>query len=244
MLREVYERLNPPLQKIVDDVETLTGFEIDVRPAPDHREGDLVAEPGSETTLVAGVVLGLDEIAIEYPTTVAALSFEELAHELLHIRRTYLERSINLFPRDVEQTAEATAAALIDNLLEHQIIYAEQIRLCPGLTRKIDADITGAWNDYPWPTDDWSGRATLLLGYIEAKRYGGVVALAAMTAALAQLSEDERAKLRRTGDRMLSAGDDKRKLIDELFRYSGLPRDRFVLRQFDEPGKPFRWLAL
>jgi hypothetical protein len=243
MLRQAYAKLSQPLREIVDEVENLMGFEIEVRHPWRRRGSDRLAEPGADPPGVAGVVLGHDEIAIEYPTTLAELSFKELAHELLHIRRTYLERSINLFPRDIREVEAASTAVVIDNLLEHQIIYADQIALCPGLACKI-GDLARTWSEYPWPIDTWSGRLALLIGYIGAKRYGRSSASEAMKVALAQLSDGERAALERASERMLAAGDDKKQLIEELFQYSGLPRERFVLHRFEEPGKPFAWLPL
>ena len=99
----------------------------------------------------------------------APISPQDILHELLHIRRYWIERAPQLEPTaelaDIDDNWDVTAR--IENLLEHLVIVPERrLRIRPA--RGVGQGALSEWSQYPWPDNQepFGRRLGSVLGWL------------------------------------------------------------------------------
>lgn len=232
MRSEVYEALPLSARRLVDKIECATGIEIEVKSINDRGIAERIVEVVGED--VVGVIESPNEIIIEAPRTIEEISLEDYVHELLHLERTYVKRVPQIYPRNYSDSSDASN---IDNWLEHVIIYERQIKMCPGFQEKLNGELTIAWDECPWNCSGKTLKFNLLKRYMITHKYGLSSSKKSMFKALKRISPGF--SVRDEARRCLAVSGDKRAFVSKFFAVMKLPNDRFWLRQYDHPGRPF-----
>jgi len=147
MSHELREQVLPQLpataRALLDEIEAFAGLPVD------FDRYTFPARPGSSNPKAAVTVVGPDGATV-YLHDFDVVDLHGIVHELLHIRRYWVERIPQIQPA---RNAEANRAAMqnIENGLEHLVIVP--------LEATFGLDTAGYWNgvsrhrwaQYPWP---------------------------------------------------------------------------------------------
>lgn len=230
----IYNRLPPAARSLVDQIESKSGMEIQVKSKLERPRADIVARPLGEE--VVGVVIGGGEIVIESPTTIDAITEEAFVHELLHLERVFITNTFHVYPKTT-LAKNGSDASNVENWLEHVIIYEQQIALCPNYQNKMDAGLVIFWDQAPWNLSGISLKLNLITRYMITHRYGLEGSKAAMARALKRHPPNFSA--RNAARKCLSMKDDKRAFVVEFLKQCGIPRDYFLFRRYNPEKRTF-----
>lgn len=222
MRRDIYDHLPASLQALVDEIEAVLPLEIEVRSKADRQPGEIAEAMFEET---AGCIIGWNTAIIEAPGAISAVTELEFAHELLHLRRSFVERVPHIYPK---QARHGNAAAATDNWLEHAVIYDAQLALCPGFRPQLDESMIEFWEKAPWSVSGVNLRFNLLSRLMITRRYGSGHARAAASTALNRLSLPGASRAARE---CLAVMNDKRALVRRFLEFCELPAELFWLRR-------------
>lgn len=232
MQRDIYDRLPAAVQALVDEIESALPFHIDVREKPDGRASYTAEALEGD---VAGALIAFDSAVIEAPGGIAALSEMDLVHELLHLRRTFVERVPHLFPK---RQTNGSSAASIDNWLEHVVIYKDQLDFCPDMLAALDADLLKFWSDFPSGTTGQTLRFNALTRLMLTRRYCSPHVLVAARAALDKVPVPG---VSRAARECLALLGDKRALLRRALAYCEIPTSLFWVRWCEPELSRNRW---
>ena len=155
------EKLHPDVQALVRDIETFASTEIEVRLAP---------TPSSKAAASPKAVALM---ATEKGATLLYREEDEFRsraalHELLHLRRYWLDRVPQLAALDDPQGDKTRIANEIENTLEHLIIFPQEAGYQFDPSVGINAGERQRWQSYPWANinEPWARRKPALLSWL------------------------------------------------------------------------------
>lgn len=234
MRSDILDTFPPALRSLVAEIESHAGFEIEVASRSDRKDSLKLVEADEGET--ASNITFADSATIEAPGEVSQLSLEDYTHELLHLRRSYVERIPHLYPKNLRNSSNA---AMIDNYLEHVVIFKKQIELCPGFKERLDTSLQEFWSKCPWGLSQHEVvRFNAISRYMVTYLYGGRGAKDSMKEALAQYGLTG---VRRAARSALSVVRNKQEFVRSVFRYCQLRTDPYWLRHYDLKNKTTRW---
>lgn len=235
MQHDIYQKFPSDVRRLVDKIEDASGIDIEVRGKSERKAGERIAEAVGEE--VVGALMSADSIIIESPTTIDEISFEYYVHELLHLELIYVYKIPHLCAR---KNSDDNAAANIDNYLEHIVIYARQIDLCPRFHEKLDGYLTKFWEtNVPTRSDMLTLRFNLLTRYMLTRKYGCSSSKRAMAKALKAISLSF--SIRDEARACLAVSTDKRAFVSRFLEALQISKNLFWLRQHEAPGRPFSY---
>jgi len=234
--QDIYVNLSAPARALVDEIESHTAIEIRVLAKSDRGDG-WVGEAKDESAV--GVITGPQSIVIESPTNVQDVTDEDYIHELLHLHRIYIVNVPHLYPR---KTSDGNAAAVIDNWLEHIVIYKRQIELCTGFYQKVNAGLIEYWQRCPWDATGSDLKFNLLSRYMITHRYGSTEAKKAMADAIQSLGLPF--SLRNVARQCSKVIVDKHLLVARVLQFCDVPTDLFWLRRYDVMNQKAVWIPI
>ena len=103
----------------------------------------------------------------------APISPQDILHELLHIRRYWIERTPQLEPvaelADVDHNWDVTAR--IENLVEHLVIVPQEANYGFAPRAVWDKGALSEWSQYPWPNNQepFARRLGWVLGWLNCE---------------------------------------------------------------------------
>ena len=231
MQRAFLQRLNTETQDLVREIEAFAASEIELRAAP---------PPSSEAASAARAVA---LIASETGAILLYRGEEEfqtpaVLHELLHLRRYWIDRVPQLVPLADPQGDKTKIANQIENALEHLIITPQEARY--GFDPYVGLNETARhnWQSYPWNdiTESWARRKMCLLSWLTTRLLvsdHGVKALAQQCLqkeGLLEEAENFAAKIER------SKGS-KERCISTAVRFLRIPRAEAEMIYLDVKNK-------
>ncbi len=155
------EMLSPDTQKLVHDIEAFAAVEIEVRSAP---------TPSLKTATSPKAV------ALMATEKGAALLYREedkfqsraALHELLHLRRYWLDSIPQLTAVDDLQGDKTRIASEIENTLEHLVIFPQETDYEYDPYIVVNERERERWQAYPWVNinEPWARRKTALLSWL------------------------------------------------------------------------------
>jgi hypothetical protein len=235
MQREIYLNLPVPIRALVDEVEAKVGFAIEVLPrSARNREWIAGVDEGT-----VGVITGFDKAVIEYPGNLASVTHEDFAHELLHMRRAYVDKVPHLYPK---QKSDGAAAAGIDNWLEHIVIYKQQLELCPNFAITLNSDLTEFWTRFPSSLSGRNLRFNLISRYLITHRYAQSSTRKHMKEAIQRLGPAY--SVRRAARSAEETIRDKRAFVTQVLRFCSIPTNLFWLRWHDVTNRQNQWFEI
>ena len=164
MQQAFLHRLNAETQCLVRELEAFAASEIELRAAP---------APSNQTT---AAVRAVALIASETGATLLYRGEEEfqtpaVLHELLHLRRYWIDFVPQLVPVADPQGDKTKIANQIENTLEHLIITPQEARY--GFDPYVSLNETARqnWQAYPWSdiTESWARRKMGLLNWLTTR---------------------------------------------------------------------------
>ena len=164
MQQAFLQRLNTETQNLVREIEAFASSEIDLRAAP------------SPSIQAAGAARTVALIASETGATLLYRGEEEfqtpaVLHELLHLRRYWIDYVPQLVPLADPQGDKTKIANQIENTLEHLIITPQEARY--GFDPYVSLNETARqnWQAYPWSdiTESWARRKMGLLNWLTTR---------------------------------------------------------------------------
>lgn len=155
------ERLSPDIQRLVHDIEAFASVEIQVRSAP---------TPSLKTAASPKAVALM---ATEKGATLLYREEDQFQshaalHELLHLRRYWLDRIPQLAAADDPQGDKTRIANEIENTLEHIVIFPQEVGYEFDPYVGINESERARWQAYPWVNinEPWARRKTALLSWL------------------------------------------------------------------------------
>jgi hypothetical protein len=155
------ERLSPDIQRLVNEIEAFAAVEIEVRSAP---------------TPTLKTAANPKAVALLATETGATLLYREegkfqsraALHELLHLRRYWLDSVCQLAAVDDPQGDKTRIASEIENTLEHLVIYPQEASYGFDPYVGINDRERERWQAYPWVNinEPWARRKTALLSWL------------------------------------------------------------------------------
>lgn len=234
--QDTYTSLAEDVRALVDQIEKHVGFEIEVKPLRDYFGGGQRALDGDDTV---GVMTSAKSIAILSPTEIEDITEDDFIHELLHLRRSYVQQVPHIFAK---APANGNVASAVDNWLEHAVIYGEHMDMRPAYREKTDKGIAEFWEKCPWGADGQTLRFNLLSRYIVTRLHCGDRAKDAMATALQSLSPP--INVRDAARRCTRAINDKPALLKEMLAFCNIPTRRFWLRHYERGKDQAVWRDL
>jgi hypothetical protein len=158
------EKLGTEIQRLVEEIEKFATTEIQVRPTPTPTSES--AQSPKAIALIAsqhGATLLCRDVGDFQPQAVL--------HELLHLRRYWVDFVPQILPVDDPDGEKIKLASQIENTLEHLIIVPqeheygfESYAFYAEATRKN-------WQAYPWPaiSEPWARRKNCLLTWLTTR---------------------------------------------------------------------------
>lgn len=161
MEKRFLERLSPDTQRLVNEIEAFAAIEIGVRSAPTPSL-KTAANPKLVTLMATekgATLLYREESGFQ---SGAAL------HELLHLRRYWLDSVPQLAALDDPQGDKVRIANEIENTLEHLVIYPQEAQYGIDPYLGINEGERERWQAYPWVdiNEPWARRKTALLSWL------------------------------------------------------------------------------
>ncbi|MFQ5935315.1 MAG: hypothetical protein ACE5LB_02750 [Acidiferrobacterales bacterium] len=161
MEQRFFQRLSAELQNLVQELEDFAGVEIEVRPKP---------TPTGETTAKSKAVA---LISSEKGATLLCRSEDHFTtqavlHELLHLRRYWIDFVPQLVPIDDRGGDKTKIANEIDNALEHLAIFPQEAEYGFEPYADLNRAARTLWESYPWNeiTEPWARRKSCLLAWL------------------------------------------------------------------------------
>lgn len=155
------EKLGADLQGLVKEIEDFGATEIQVRPTP---------APASESTQSPKPVM---LVASEQGATLLCrdvnnLRPQSVLHELLHLRRYWIDFVPQILPVDDLDGEKTKLANQIENTLEHIIIIPKEREYGFEPDASYRETSKRNWETYPWPNIDepWARRKNCLLNWL------------------------------------------------------------------------------
>jgi hypothetical protein len=154
----VMARMPAPVVDLLREIETRAGREVTFAPMR-HPPSPNDPNPDAPGCEVSG---SFARLVYRDPDT---LSENGITHELLHIRRYWVDGVPQVHPVQGDDDKWSVTSA-IENAIEHLVVVPEEAKYCA-----IDPDYwnrTSAtnWSSYPWPDvpSEWVRRKHLILG--------------------------------------------------------------------------------
>ena len=230
MQPEFVERLPPTVAALLTELESFAGSPIvveadqtpasTIEPNPD-RMGVLVRSSGATIVIRNGV-----------------FDPHGALHELLHVRRYWMERIPQIIPRDSNAEQNWQITSQIENALEHLTIVPEEAEFGFEPFGHWNRTVDALYSLYPWPeiVDPWARRKNALLSALSVRYL------------VTDESVRERAKenLRQEGilkeawefaRRVHGYKADKRKMLALTLHTVGIALDQVILMELDAPKK-------
>lgn len=161
MQQAFLQRLTSETQDLVREIEAFATSEIELRAAP---------APSNQTT---GAARAVALIASETGATLLYRGEEEfqtpaVLHELLHLRRYWIDYVPQLVPVADSQGDKIKIANQVENTLEHLIITPQETRYGFDPYVSLNATTRQNWQAYPWSdiTESWARRKMCLLSWL------------------------------------------------------------------------------
>jgi hypothetical protein len=155
------QRLSAEAQRLVREIEEFASSEIELRAPP--------VPPGQAVRAVA-------LIASESGATLFYRSEEDfqtpaVLHELLHLRRYWMDCVPQLVPVADPQGERTKIANQIENTLEHLIITPQEARYGFDPYTNLNETARQSWQGYPWSdiTESWARRKMCLLSWLTTR---------------------------------------------------------------------------
>jgi hypothetical protein len=164
MQQAFLQRLNTETQDLVREIEAFASSEIELRAAP---------VPSSHAAAGARAVA---LIASETGATLMYRGEEEfqtpaVLHELLHLRRYWIDCVPQLVPVADPQGDKTKIANQIENTLEHLIITPQEAHYGVDPYASLNDTARQNWQAYPWSdiTENWARRKMCLLSWLTTR---------------------------------------------------------------------------
>lgn len=164
MQQAFLQRLNSETQDLVREIEAFASREIELRAAP---------APSSQA---AGAARTVALIASETGATLLYRGEEEfqtpaVLHELLHLRRYWIDYVPQLVPLADPQGDKTKIANQIENALEHLIITPQEAHYGFDPYASLNDTARQNWEAYPWSdiTESWARRKMCLLSWLTTR---------------------------------------------------------------------------
>jgi hypothetical protein len=155
------ERLNPDTQQLVHDIEAFASLEIEVRSAPTP---SLKTAASPKAVALMATEMGATLLYREED------NFQSRAalHELLHLRRYWLDLVPQLTPVDDPHGDKTRIANEIENTLEHLVIFPQEAHYGFDPYLGVNKREWERWQTYPWVdiNEPWARRKTSLLSWL------------------------------------------------------------------------------
>ncbi len=161
MQQDFRQRLTAAIRRLVEEIETFAGTEIEVRPTPAPTQA-------TERQPKAVVLIASEQGATLLYRPEQEFPPQAVLHELLHLQRYWMERIPQLVAA-VDPDGEKTRIAHeIENALEHLIIIPREAGYGFNPYPAWNERARGNWGAYPWPevTAPWARRKHGLLSYL------------------------------------------------------------------------------
>lgn len=161
MEKRFLERLSPDIQRLVNEIEAFAAVEIEIRSAPTPSL-KTAANPKAVALLATQTGATLFYREEDRFQSAAAL------HELLHLRRYWLDPVPQLAAVTDPQGDKTRIANEIENTLEHLVIYPQEARYGLDPYVGINERERERWQAYPWVdiNEPWARRKTALLSWL------------------------------------------------------------------------------
>jgi hypothetical protein len=231
MQQAFLQRLNSDTQDLVREIEVFAASEIELRAAP--------APSGQTASAARAVAL----IASENGATLLYRGEEEfqtpaVLHELLHLRRYWIDYVPQLVPTVDPQGDKIKIASQIENALEHLIITPQEARYGFDPYASLNEAARQNWQAYPWHdiTESWARRKMCLLSWLTTRLLvsdDGVKALARerlLREGLLEEAENFAAKIKRSRS-------SKERCISTAVRFLRIPRAEAEMIYLDVKNK-------
>jgi hypothetical protein len=158
------QRLSADTQRLVREIEEFACSEIELRAAP---------APSSQA---AGAARAVALFASESGATLLYRGEEEfqtppVLHELLHLRRYWIDYVPQLVPTADPQGDKTKIANQIENAIEHLIITPQEARYGFDPYASLNETARHNWQAYPWNdiTESWARRKMCLLSWLTTR---------------------------------------------------------------------------
>lgn len=225
------QRLSAETQRLVREIEEFAASEIELRaaPAPSSQAVDAARSVALIASETGATLLYRGEEEFQTPAVL---------HELLHLRRYWIDFVPQLVPVADLQGDKTKIANQIENALEHLIITPQEARY--GLDPYVSLNETARqnWQAYPWNdiTESWARRKMCLLSWLTTRilvRDDGVKALAReclQKEGLLEEAENFAGKIERSTS-------SKERCISTAVRFLRIPRDETEMIYLDVKNK-------
>ena len=232
---QVREQLPSAVLLLMDEIEAFAGLEIKFEPY-------LFPRPQQTFKANAAATMVTHQEAVIYLHDFEQVDLQAVTHELLHIRRYWID-GVPRFDPSRDAQANAAPCANFENCLEHLYIVPQEADY--GFDKTMwNGAARFTWQRWPWPEigDDLGHRNKALLGVLETKLASDadVLALAAGCLSKEGLSAEAERFSRRI-DQVLHS---KERAASCLARFMKVPSGLLRLVYFDVRGRKWRAAAL
>lgn len=161
MRQDFLQRLNADSQRLVEEIETFAGTEIDVQAAPTP------TQPTERQPKAVALIASEQGATLLYRSE-QEFDAQAVLHELLHLQRYWMERVPQFIPVADPNGEKTKIANEIENALEHLIIIPREAGYGFNPYPAWNEKARGNWRAYPWPdvTEPWARRKHSLLSYL------------------------------------------------------------------------------
>ena len=158
------KRLSAETQRLVREIEEFAASEIELRaaPAPSSQAVDAARSVALIASETGATLLYRGEEEFQTPAVL---------HELLHLRRYWIDFVPQLVPVADLQGDKTKIANQIENTLEHLIITPQEARYGFDPYTSLNDTARQNWQAYPWSdiTESWARRKMCLLSWLTTR---------------------------------------------------------------------------
>jgi hypothetical protein len=155
------QRLSAEAQRLVREIEEFASSEIELRAAP---------VPSAQAVRAVALIASESGAALFYRSE-EDFQTPAVLHELLHLRRYWMDCVPQLLPVADPQGERTKIANQIENTLEHLIITPQEARYGFDPYTSLNETARRSWQAYPWSdiTENWARRKMCLLSWLTTR---------------------------------------------------------------------------